>query len=205
MLTGRRLPRHSPNAIKAEQAGFRAQPEITVRSLGDRVNRPLAKPSRTVQAVWAYWLISSEGSNAMAQTLDASSTASPTMALARGFVIPGDILVQPHPVRLLSSKIDSAASLQGITGSTPKRSLRARCCIFRRAVKRTARGVGISLDDTCFAVLICRVLGLGRQDGSKYELGVEAFERTRLLWSFFRFADRPLSLSVKALQHTNPG
>ena len=43
MLTGRRLPKHSPNAIKAKQAGFRAQPEITVRSLCDGVNGPLGK------------------------------------------------------------------------------------------------------------------------------------------------------------------
>jgi hypothetical protein len=35
MLTRRRLPGNIPNAIKTEQAEFRAEPEITVGRLGN--------------------------------------------------------------------------------------------------------------------------------------------------------------------------
>jgi hypothetical protein len=44
MLTGRWFPADTANAIEAEQAEFRAEPEIPIGCLGNRVNGPLEKP-----------------------------------------------------------------------------------------------------------------------------------------------------------------
>ena len=52
MFIPRWPPRDGPNTVKAQQAEFRAQPEITVWA--KEVTLPLENPSRKFHAVCAY-------------------------------------------------------------------------------------------------------------------------------------------------------
>jgi hypothetical protein len=54
MLTRRRLPWDAPNAIEAKQAEFRAEPEITVGRLSNRVDDAFEKAVADRPRVCAY-------------------------------------------------------------------------------------------------------------------------------------------------------
>ena len=126
MLTRGWLPGDTANAIEAEQAEFRAEPEIPIGCLGHRVDVAQGEPVPDGPRVCAYWLISREGFNAKPQPQPATRIPS-TMATRGTLSSAASCLAFRANLRIGPDILGSALVFSGVRILSPCRCVRRLC------------------------------------------------------------------------------